>query len=70
MEKIYNDLSKVCAISAREYFMILRLAIYHIDGKYIATSVDIMEYEKTEEIYKQAIKVMLALNERKMKRQS
>lgn len=66
MEKRYNDLSMECSISAREYFMILRLAIYHIDGKYIETSVDIAQYEKTEEIYKQAIKIMLALNERRI----
>ena len=64
MEKLYNDLSTECSISAREYFMILRLAIYHIDGKYLATSADIAQYEKTEEIYKQGIKIMLALNER------
>ena len=62
MEKQYNDLSMECNITAREYFMILRLAIYHIDGEYIETSVDIARYEKTEEIYKQAIKIMSALN--------
>lgn len=67
MDKIYNELTKECATSAREYFMILRLAIYHIDGEYIETSVDIAQYEKTEEIYKQAIKIMLALNERRIK---
>lgn len=62
MDRLYDDLTKECATSAREYFMILRLAIYHIDGKYMATSADIAQYEKTEEIYKQAIKILLALN--------
>lgn len=62
MEKLYNELTKECATSAREYFMILRLAIHHIDGRYLATSAEIAQYEKTEEIYKQAIKILLALN--------
>lgn len=62
MDKLYDELTKEYATSAREYFMILRLAIYHIDGEYLETSADIAQYEKTEEIYKQAVKILLVLN--------
>lgn len=61
MEKLYNDLTMELAISAREYFMVLRLAIYHIDRRYLKTSVEIAEYEKNDQIYRCAIEILKGL---------
>lgn len=59
MEKEFNEL--VCGITAREYFMILRLAIYHIDGEYKETSVEVAQYAKSNEVWACAIKILKAL---------
>lgn len=62
MEEQYNKLTGEYATSAREYFMVLRLAIYHITGENLESSYKIAQYEKTEEIYKLAIKILKAIN--------
>ena len=65
MEELYNKLTEEYATSAREYFMVLRLAIYHITGENLESSYKIAQYEKTEEIYKLAIKILKAINNNK-----
>lgn len=49
------------AMSAREYFWVLKLAIYHIDRKQLDTSVEVAQYPKTPEIYKCACRIAQAL---------
>lgn len=61
-EEIFNRLTCEYCTSAREYFMILRLAIHHTTGDYLEKSYDIAQYNKTDEIYSKAIKVLKALN--------
>lgn len=61
-EQIFNDLTCEYCTSAREYFMILRLAIYHISGDYLEKSYDITQYKMTDEIYKLAIRILKTLN--------
>lgn len=61
-EQIFNDLTCEYCTSAREYFMILRLAIYHISGDYLEKSYDITQYKTTDEIYKLAIRILKTLN--------
>lgn len=61
MKQAFNDLTTEYAISAREYFMVLRLAIYHIDRKYIETSAEIAQYPMNNELYRCAIEVLKGL---------
>ena len=61
MEQKYNDLSGEYAISAREYFYILRLAIYHVDGVATDTSVEVAQYAKSPEIYRCACNILNAM---------
>ena len=61
-EQIFNDLTREYCTSAREYFMILRLAILHITGDYLEKSYDITQYQKTDEIYVMAIRLLKTLN--------
>lgn len=58
----YEKLATEYSISAREYFMILRLAIYHITGEHLETALDITQYVITEDIYRVAIRILKALN--------
>ena len=58
----YEKLATEYSISAREYFMILRLAIYHITGEYLETAFDITQYVITEDIYRVAIRILKALD--------
>lgn len=62
MREVYDQLSMEYAISAREYFMVLRLAIYHIDRKYVETSVEIMQYQMNDQIYRCAVEVLKGLH--------
>lgn len=66
MKEKYDKLSLDLAVSVREYFMILRLAIHHIDGYYAEKSTDIVRYLDTNEdadgIYELACKILKALN--------
>ena len=61
MEQKYNELAIDKAISAREYFWVLKLAILHIDRKQLDTSVEVARYPKTNEIYKCACRIVKAL---------
>lgn len=61
MEEKYNELSKDKAMTAREYFWTLRLAILRIDRKQLDTSVEVAQYPKTPEIYKCACRIAKAL---------
>lgn len=68
MKEFYNTLTTEFATSAREYFMVLRLAIYHMASYYAERSVDIMKYleeaDNEEEIYELACGVLKALNKK------
>lgn len=59
----FERLAEEYSISAREYFMVLRLAIYHITGEYIESSYKITQYVITDDIYRLAIRVLRTLNE-------
>lgn len=61
MKELYTKLTMELAVSAREYFMILRLAIYHIDGEFLETSAEVAQHKSSEEVYKCAVKILLAL---------
>ena len=63
MKEAFDKLATEKSISARKYFMILRLAIYHIDFKYLETAVEIAQYEKSNKVWRQAIKILAALEE-------
>ncbi len=45
-------------ISAREYFMILRLAIHHLSGAYLKTSAEVAQYDTTEPMYHLAYRLV------------
>lgn len=68
MKEIYDTLTTEFATSAREYFMVLRLAIYHMASYYAERSVDVMKYleesDNEEEIYELACGVLKVLNEK------
>lgn len=61
MKDQYNKLADDKTLSAREYFEILRLAIYHIDRQWCSTSVDVTAYDISDKIYRQAIEILKAL---------
>ena len=61
----FNKLSEEFNTSAREYFMVLRLAIYHTTGEYLESSYAITQYSITEDIYRTAIRILRVLNWRR-----
>lgn len=61
-EQIFDDLTREYCTSAREYFMVLRLAILHITGKFLEKAYEIAQFEKTDEIYVMAIRLLKTLN--------
>lgn len=61
MEAKYNELSKDKAMTAREYFWVLRLAILRIDRKQLETSVKVAQYPKNAQIYECACRIAKAL---------
>lgn len=61
MEQRYHDLTAKYAISARKYFWILRLAIYHVDGKQLESSYEIATYPSSQEVYEVACRILEAL---------
>lgn len=65
LEQQYNDLSEKYFISAREYFMILKLAIFHVDGELLEASYQVSQYSKSEEIYKVACRILEAMYKEK-----
>ena len=58
----FERLTREYATSVREYFMVLRLAIYHTTGDFLEKSHEIAQYEKTDEIYKTASRILNVLN--------
>ena len=61
MEAKYNGITQDKAMTAREYFWTLRLAILRVDRKQLETSVEVAQYPKTPEIYKVACRIAKAL---------
>ena len=62
-EALYNCLTSKYNISARKYFWVLRLAIYHIDGKELNTSFETTQYAISDEVYKTACDILTTLYE-------
>lgn len=62
MDKLYNDLSERYSVSAKEYFKILQLAIFHITGDDVKTSYGTTQYKMTPEIYDLACQILMTLN--------
>lgn len=60
-EQKFEELAREDNISVRKYFMVLRLAIYHITGDYLEKSHEIALYDKTDEIYRTAIRILRVL---------
>lgn len=58
----YDILTTEYSISAREYFEILRLAILHVDGVWEDTSYKVVKHEKSDEVYKCAIRILKLLH--------
>ena len=61
MEQKFNDLTTEYSVSAREYFYVLRLAIYHVDGVATDKSIDVVRYKKSDEVYRVAINILNAM---------
>ena len=61
MEEKYNELSKDKAMTAREYFWTLRLAILRVDRKQLNTSVEVAQYPKNAQIYECACRIAKVL---------
>lgn len=61
MEQEYDKLTEKYQISARKYFWVLRLAIYHVDGKDLNSSFETSQYPKSNEVYKVACRILEAL---------
>ena len=61
MEQKFNDLTTEYSVSAREYFYVLRLAIYHIDGVATSTSLEVAQYDKSTEVYRCACNILNAM---------
>lgn len=61
-EKMFNDLTCEYSITAREYFMILRLAIYHIDKVYLEKSSEVARYDTSSKIYHCACNILTTLH--------
>ena len=61
MEKKFNDLTERYCISARKYFYVLRLAIYHTDGVATDKSIDVARYAKSPQVYECGCKILNAM---------
>lgn len=61
MEQRLKWLVGVNDLPAREYFMILRLAIYHTDHKYLEPTPEVATYPKHNKIYECAYDILCAL---------
>lgn len=57
----FERLTREDNISVRKYFMVLRLAIYHITGDYLKKSHEIAQYDKSDEVYRTAIRILRVL---------
>jgi hypothetical protein len=60
-EQRFEDIVREDNISVRKYFMVLRLAIYHITGDYLEKSHEIAQYNKSDEVYRTAIRILRVL---------
>lgn len=61
----YDKLAGEYQISAREYFMVLELAIYHVNGVWTRTSTEVVKAEKTPETWERACIILNALYEKR-----
>lgn len=61
MEKEYNRLSGKYKISAREYFYVLRLALYHELGIVTESSTEAVQAEKTRAVWECACDILNAM---------
>ena len=61
MEDTFNVLSMQYPVSANEYFMILRLAIYYVEKVYLESSAEIANHKKNDKVYNYAIRILLAI---------
>lgn len=61
LEQKFEELTREDNISVRKYFMVLRLAIYHITGDYLEKSHEIAQYNKSDEVYRTAIRILRVL---------
>ena len=64
-EALYTELTNEYSTSAREYFMVLKLAIYHIDRENIDSSFKAVQYEKSKEVWALACDIMRTLYEKR-----
>lgn len=60
-EKEYMRLTDEYAISAKKFFMVLRLALYHVLGTQADTSADVVMAEKNSEVWECACKILNTL---------
>lgn len=60
-EQKFEELAREDNVSVRKYFMVLRLAIYNVTGDYLEKSHEIALYNKTDEIYRTAIRILRVL---------
>ena len=60
-EALYTELSNKYSLSAKKYFAVLKLAIYHIDGEYFDSSFDVMQHEKSKEVWALACDIIQTL---------
>lgn len=64
-QKKYYELSDKYAISARKFFLVLRLALYHVLGTQAETSKDIVMATKTDEVWECACDILDTLYKEK-----
>ncbi len=64
-EEEYNKLSDKYVISARKYFKVLGLALYHVLGTQAECSADIAKATKTDEVWECACSILKTLYKEK-----
>ena len=62
MRKNYDELANKYNITAREYILVLRLAIYRAYGHYAEKSVDVAQYPKDGKVYALACDILKVLH--------
>ena len=63
MSERWEQIAKDKQLTARQYFQIMRLAIERIDHKFVESSYEVAVYAKSEEVYRQAIRLAQALKD-------
>ena len=61
-QKLFNKLQEDYAISAREYFEVLKLALYHVSGVVAKTSTEVVQADMTDEVWECACDILNALH--------